>query len=72
MNVGALIGRIFALYGLSAPIVEDFSGHQLDHVALPSPTLCRDPTGAERQRRFRERRKRMRNTEHSGKEGNAD
>jgi hypothetical protein len=63
--VPALIGRITAMYGLPPPIVESFPSHRPDPVALPPPTLRRDPTAAERQRRFRERRKQSRNAEHS-------
>jgi hypothetical protein len=62
-HVGRLVERIITLYGFSLPISKTSQGNPAEVAALPAPErlTSRDPTGAERQRRFRERRKRQRN-----------
>jgi hypothetical protein len=61
--VRRLIERITALYGFSLPISKTLQSFPAEVAALlpPEQLTSRDHTGAERQRRFRERRKRQRN-----------
>ena len=58
-----LVDRIAELYGFSLPIAKSLQSIPADVAVLPPPErlTSRDPTGAERQRRFRERRKQRRN-----------
>jgi hypothetical protein len=62
--VGRLVERIITLYGFSLPISKTSQSNPAEVAALPPPErlTSRDPTGAERQRRFRERHKRQRNS----------
>jgi hypothetical protein len=64
-HVCRLVERIITLYGFSSPISKISQGNPAEVVALPPPErlTSRDPTGAERQRRFRERRKQQLNGE---------
>jgi hypothetical protein len=61
--VRRLVEHIMALYGLSWMILEPPRANSSELSGLPPAerSTSRDPTGAERQRRFRERRKQRHN-----------
>jgi hypothetical protein len=52
-----LVERIVALYGFSLPITKQSFAAEVAALPAPERLTSRDPAGAERQRRFRERRK---------------